>query len=73
MVDPSERRIVRIVGGGVAWKGTTVWFAIFVAQVRTVMGPDQVAEILEQFDHRESLLGRPVSGNGEGDCQEQSS
>ena len=46
-------------------------FAVFLAQLRAIVGPDQVAEVFEQLDDSESLLRRPVSGNGEGDCQEQ--
>jgi hypothetical protein len=68
-----ERQIVRIVGGCVEPKGTAGLFATLFAQLRAIVGPDQVAEVFEQFDNRESLLRRPIRGNGEGDCQEQPS
>jgi hypothetical protein len=37
-------------------------FPTFVAQPRVVVGPDQVAKILEQFDNREGLFGRQCAG-----------
>src|SRR5260370_18986406 len=36
-----------------------------------VVAPDQLAEFIEQLDDGEGLLRRPVSGNAEGDGQEQ--
>jgi hypothetical protein len=35
-------------------------FPTFVAQLGAVVGPDQVAKILEQFDNREGFFGRPI-------------
>ena len=66
-----EGQIVRVVGTCVELKGRTVLFAVLLAQLRAVVGPDQIAEVFEQLDDGESLLWGPVSGNGEGDCQEQ--
>jgi hypothetical protein len=41
-------------------------FPTFVAQLRAVVGPDQVAKILEQFDNREGLFARPIRRNANG-------
>src|SRR6266853_6493943 len=66
----SELRIVwgrsRLIG--------TAGFVIVVDQVEQlhiVVAPDQLPEFIEQFDDGEGLLRRPVSGNAEGDGQEQ--
>ena len=70
-----ERPIVGIVGRCAGFKGIgrlAVQLAILPVQLRGVVRPDQVAEVFKQLDHGKRLLRRPVSGNGEGDCQEQS-
>jgi hypothetical protein len=65
----SEGQIVR---SGVELGRMTALFAVLVTQLRTVVGPDQVAEVFKELDDGEGLLRRPICGNGEGDCQEQS-
>ena len=68
-----ERPIVGIVGRCAGLKGIgrlAVQLAILPVQLRGVVRPDQVAEVFKQLDHGKRLLRRPVSGNGEGDCQE---
>ena len=70
-----ERPIVGIVGRCAGLKGIgrlAVQLAVLPVQLRGVVRPDQVAEVFKQLDHGKRLLRRPVSGNGEGDCQEQS-
>jgi hypothetical protein len=42
-----------------------------IEQLHIVVAPDHFAEFIEQFDDGEGLLRRPVSGNAEGDGQEQ--
>jgi len=66
-----ERPIVGIVGRCVELKGT-VLLAVLLVQLRAVVRPDQAAEVFQQLDDGKSLLRRPVSGNGEGNCQERS-
>ena len=63
---------IRIVWSGVEPGRTTALLAVLVTLLRTVVGPDQVAAVFKEFDDGEGLLRRPISGNGEGDCQEQS-
>jgi hypothetical protein len=49
-----------------------VQLAVLLLQLGGVVRPDLVAEVFKQIDHGKRLLRRPVSGNGEGDCQKQS-
>ena len=69
--DRLERPIVGIVGRCVDVKGAGL-LAVLLVQLRAVVRPDQVTEVFEQLDDGKSLLRRPVSGNGEGNCQERS-
>jgi len=68
-----ERRVVvSVFGRCVKPRETTVLFAVLVTELIAVMGPDQVTKILQQLDGGKSLLGCPIGGNREGDCQKQS-
>jgi hypothetical protein len=58
----SEGQIVR--SGGELGRMTAL-FAVLVTQLRTVVGPDQVAEVFKELDDGEGLLRRPICGNGE--------
>src|SRR5258708_8734476 len=65
----SERRIVRRRAGLIGWRRLPI-VADLVKQLRTVVIPDQLAQVIEQLDDGESLFRRPISRNGEGPCQE---
>ena len=39
--------------------GGSVLLAVLVEQLRAVVRPDAIAQVIEQFDHGEGLLRRP--------------
>src|SRR5258707_6011824 len=64
---------LRIVCGRSGLIGTAGFVIVVdqVEQLHIVVAPDQLPEFIEQLDDGEGLLRRPVSGNAEGDGQEQ--
>src|SRR5258707_139848 len=64
---------LRIVWGRSGLIGTAGFVIVVdqVEQLHIVVAPDQLPEFIEQLDDGEGLLRRPVSGNAEGDGQEQ--
>src|SRR5258708_3803649 len=64
---------LRMVWGRSGLSGTAGFVIVVdqVEQLHIVVAPDQLPEFIEQLDDGEGLLRRPVSGNAEGDGQEQ--
>lgn len=50
--------------------GWGILYARLLEQLGAVMIPDHFPEFVEEFEDCESLFWGPVSGKGEGDCEE---
>jgi hypothetical protein len=53
----------------IGWRRLPI-VADLVKQLRAVVIPDQLAQVIEQLDDGESLFRRLIGRNGEGHCQD---
>ena len=70
----SERLVVRGVtfGVGLLAAAGAILLPELVDHLEAIVGPDQLAQIIEQLDDGKSLLRRPVGGDGERDGEQRS-
>lgn len=57
---------------GVDWRLCYAVFTYIVIQLKLIMVPDRLAQVIEQFDNGHCLLCRPILIDDEGDALPQS-
>ena len=60
-----------VASSGVMTVGGAVLLAVLVEQLRAVVRPDAIAQVVKQFDDGEGLLWRPIGWDFEGNGERQ--